>query len=66
MGNSGQRIMERIIEELKDCSQTPIFPRDSRYIARFTVNCGHLDFQMYRGGRASGIIALDLDDLTGK
>ena len=25
---------------------------------RLTVNGGHLDFQMYRGGGASGIIAL--------
>ena len=25
---------------------------------RLTVNGGHLHFQMYRGGRASGIVAL--------
>ena len=41
--------MERTIEERIDSSQSPIFPRDRRDIARFTVNCGHLDFQMYQG-----------------
>ena len=29
-----------------DCSQSPISPRDRRDIARLTINCGHLDFQM--------------------
>ena len=54
MGNSGQRIMERTIEERIDCSQSPIFPRDHRDIARFTVNCGYFDVQMYRGGGRRG------------
>ena len=66
---------------LVDCSQSPIFSWDRLDVARLTVNDGHLDFQMYRGGRASGIIAvvltltqdrsplhkaLDLDDFTEK
>ena len=35
-----------------DCSQSPIFSWDclETDIARLTVNDGHLDFQMYRGG----------------
>ena len=32
-----------------------IFPRDRRDIARLTVNGGHLDFQMYRGGGRRGL-----------
>ena len=38
-----------------DCSQSPIFAWDRRDIARFTVNGGHLDFQMYRGGGRRGL-----------
>ena len=33
---------------------SPIFPSDSRDIARLTVNGGHLDFQMYLGGGRRG------------
>ena len=29
-----------------DCSQSPIFPWDRRYIARLTIYGGHLDFQV--------------------
>ena len=32
-----------------DCAQSPIFPWDRQDIARLTINCGHLDFQMYLG-----------------
>ena len=42
--------MGRTIEERIDCSQSPIFPLDHRDIAHLTVNCGYLDFQIYRGG----------------
>ena len=33
-----------------DCSQSPIFSWDCWDIGRLTVNDGHLDFQMHRGG----------------
>ena len=38
-----------------DCSQSPIFSWDRWDIARLTVNDGHLDFQMYRGGGRGGL-----------
>ena len=38
-----------------DCSQSPIFPWDRWDIVRLTVNDGHLDFQMYRGGGRRGL-----------
>ena len=41
-----------------DCSQSPIFPWDRQDIVCLTINGGHLDFHMYLGGRASGIIDL--------
>ena len=41
--------MNRLRDDI-DCSQSPIFPCDRRDRARLTVNGGHLDFQMYRGG----------------
>ena len=52
-----------------DCSQSPIFPRDRRDIARPTINAGHLDFQivvltLMQDGSPQRK-ALDLDDLTG-
>ena len=37
-----------------DCSQPPIFPCDRRDRARLTVDGGHFDFQMNRGGGARG------------
>ena len=43
-GNQRQKI--KVNYEL-DCSQSSIFPWDSWDRARFTVNNGHLDFQMY-------------------
>ena len=41
--------------EYLDCSQSPIFSRDRLDIARLTVNDGHLNFQMYRGGGRRGL-----------
>ena len=38
-----------------DCSQSPIFPCDRRDRARLTINGGHLDFYMYRGGGRRGL-----------
>ena len=38
-----------------ECPQSPIFSWDRRDIARLTVNGGHLDFQMYRGGGRRGL-----------
>ena len=38
-----------------DCPQSPIFSWDRRGIVRHTVNGGHLDFQMYRGGGRRGL-----------
>ena len=40
-----------------DCSQSPIFPCDRRDRARLTINGGHLDFQLYRGGGRRGFLA---------
>ena len=52
-----------------DCSQSPIFPRDRRDIARPTINAGHLDFQIvvltFMQDGSPQRKALDLDDLTG-
>ena len=40
-----------------DCSQSPIFPCDRRDRVRLTINGGHLDFQLYRGGGRRGFLA---------
>ena len=37
------------------CSQSLIFSWDRRNIVRLTVNGGHLDFQVYRGGGRRGL-----------
>ena len=40
-----------------DCSQSPIFSLDRLdiHVARLTINNGHFNFQMYRGGGRRGL-----------